>query len=377
MTLTVRSATVSGATTKGSALTHAELDENFNHLSQSSNHSFTPSGSGASAETVSAALQRLPHTAQYSSAANFNTARDLLTGRFGMALLDLTGTGSVTTRPVLAIGDGTWRSSDQGIAVSRELTSGTGNAHGVDDNTEFSRDTYAYASFDAKALISGSGITIGHYAAFENDATLTADTVNILYGFVDLPTVNGSALDTRYGFRANDVILTSWTVTNNYGLYVEELDAGSTLNYAIYTNGTTPSRFGGAVTVVGTITVGGGAATTPEVRVGNTTDGIALRATGGEGRILGYDTGSVGYNTLAFYTAATASLIIDTSKNVVVGTGELANNATAGFFYIPTTTDNVPSGTPTAYTGRVPMVYDDTNHALYIYSGSWRSVALT
>jgi hypothetical protein len=47
MTLTVRSATVTDATTKGSALTHAELDENFNHLRQSSNHSFTPSGSGA------------------------------------------------------------------------------------------------------------------------------------------------------------------------------------------------------------------------------------------------------------------------------------------------------------------------------------------
>jgi hypothetical protein len=52
VTLTVRSATVSGATTKGSALTHAELDENFNHLSQSSNHTFTPSGSGAVATTV-------------------------------------------------------------------------------------------------------------------------------------------------------------------------------------------------------------------------------------------------------------------------------------------------------------------------------------
>jgi hypothetical protein len=57
VTLTVRSATVSGATTKGSALTHAELDENFNHLSQSSNHTFTQSGSGASSRTVQAKLR--------------------------------------------------------------------------------------------------------------------------------------------------------------------------------------------------------------------------------------------------------------------------------------------------------------------------------
>jgi hypothetical protein len=60
VTLTVRSATVSGATTKGSALTHAELDENFNHLSQSSNHTFTPSGTEAVSRTVSAKLQELP-----------------------------------------------------------------------------------------------------------------------------------------------------------------------------------------------------------------------------------------------------------------------------------------------------------------------------
>jgi hypothetical protein len=54
MTLTVRSATVSGATTKGSALTHAELDENFNHLSQSSNHTFTQSGTAPTTRTMQA-----------------------------------------------------------------------------------------------------------------------------------------------------------------------------------------------------------------------------------------------------------------------------------------------------------------------------------
>lgn len=44
MTLTVRSATVTGATTKGSALTHAEMDANWAHVIQSSNHSFLQSG---------------------------------------------------------------------------------------------------------------------------------------------------------------------------------------------------------------------------------------------------------------------------------------------------------------------------------------------
>jgi parallel beta-helix repeat protein len=70
MTLTVRSATVSGATTKGSALTHAELDENFNHLSQSSNHSFTPSGSGAVAETVESRGRWVVYVTDYMSVAD-------------------------------------------------------------------------------------------------------------------------------------------------------------------------------------------------------------------------------------------------------------------------------------------------------------------
>jgi hypothetical protein len=59
MTLTVRSATVTGATTKGSALTHAELDENFNHLSQASNISVTQSGSGAFSRPLQTHIREL------------------------------------------------------------------------------------------------------------------------------------------------------------------------------------------------------------------------------------------------------------------------------------------------------------------------------
>jgi hypothetical protein len=47
MTLTVRSASVTGATTAARALTHAEMDANWAHVIESSNQNFTPSGSGA------------------------------------------------------------------------------------------------------------------------------------------------------------------------------------------------------------------------------------------------------------------------------------------------------------------------------------------
>lgn len=48
---------------------------------------------------------------------------------------------------------------------------------------------------------------------------------------------------------------------------------------------------------------------------------------------------------------------------------------TNGFFYIPGAA-GVPSGTPTAISGKVPMYYDTTNNKFYIYNGAWKNVAL-
>jgi hypothetical protein len=95
MTLTVRSATVSGATTKGSALTHAELDENFNHLSQSSNHTFTPSGSGAQSRTMQAVERAVARSGDFDTAGNFNTAVTALTETFGVADLQVQAGGAI------------------------------------------------------------------------------------------------------------------------------------------------------------------------------------------------------------------------------------------------------------------------------------------
>jgi len=68
---------------------------------------------------------------------------------------------------------------------------------------------------------------------------------------------------------------------------------------------------------------------------------------------------------------------VDAKGNVVIGTAQLADNATDGFLYIPTTTSGAPTGTPTAHSGMVPMVYDDTNNNLYVYNGGWKKVTLS
>ena len=68
-------------------------------------------------------------------------------------------------------------------------------------------------------------------------------------------------------------------------------------------------------------------------------------------------------------TSRTTKLLISAKGNIVVGEEvTLATNATDGFAYIPSCA-GVPTGTPTAYTGKVAMVIDSTNNKAYIYSG--------
>lgn len=65
-------------------------------------------------------------------------------------------------------------------------------------------------------------------------------------------------------------------------------------------------------------------------------------------------------------------LLIDSAGNIVPGTAAIATNATNGFLYVPTCA-GTPTGTPTTYTGRSPIVVDSTNNKLYFYSGgAWR-----
>jgi hypothetical protein len=64
-------------------------------------------------------------------------------------------------------------------------------------------------------------------------------------------------------------------------------------------------------------------------------------------------------------------VILDSAGNFVVGIAAVATTATDGFLYV-TGCAGTPTGTPTAKTGRVPIVVDTTNNKLYFYSGgSW------
>jgi len=70
--------------------------------------------------------------------------------------------------------------------------------------------------------------------------------------------------------------------------------------------------------------------------------------------------------------------ITDTDSNFqwkgssfLLASAVLATNATDGFAYIPTCA-GAPTGTPTAHTGGVAIVWDTTNHKFWVYDGAWK-----
>jgi hypothetical protein len=77
---------------------------------------------------------------------------------------------------------------------------------------------------------------------------------------------------------------------------------------------------------------------------------------------------------VALVTNNTVRLQADNQGNVALGTAALATSATNGFLHL-TSMAGTPSGVPTAFTGRVPLVYDTGANRLWAYNGGWRPVS--
>lgn len=76
--------------------------------------------------------------------------------------------------------------------------------------------------------------------------------------------------------------------------------------------------------------------------------------------------------TNAAPTVLTEALRLTETQSCVLNNAALATGATDGFLYIATCA-GAPTGVPTAFTGRVAMIYDTTNHFLYFYEGgAWK-----
>jgi len=81
--------------------------------------------------------------------------------------------------------------------------------------------------------------------------------------------------------------------------------------------------------------------------------------------------GSVSFAGLGIISSDATKIQLS-GANIVIGSAALATNATDGFLYIESCA-GTPTGTPTAFTGRVPLVYDTTSNQFWIYAGgAWK-----
>lgn len=113
----------------------------------------------------------------------------------------------------------------------------------------------------------------------------------------------------------------------------------------------------------------------------NILGGLVLNNTGNDGKITFYRTSGstrsfqLSTSEMYFYnnTAARIEYGVTNNGNFYIGSKvALATTVTDGFFYLPTCA-GVPTGVPTAITGKVPMIIDSTNNRIYIYSNStWK-----
>ena len=152
-----------------------------------------------------------------------------------------------------------------------------------------------------------------------------------------------------------------------------------TVNGVLYASGATTLASGSALTFNGSVlSVQGNLSLFASSAVAGAYQQLDFAAGSyGKAAIRGYSVTTGDEGELRLYTAPSGDVIterlrIDANGNVVVNTAVIATNATNGFLYVPTCA-GTPTGTPTTYTGRAPIVVDTTNNKLYFYStGVWR-----
>ncbi|GAC1503083.1 MAG: hypothetical protein NVS1B10_08090 [Candidatus Saccharimonadales bacterium] len=90
---------------------------------------------------------------------------------------------------------------------------------------------------------------------------------------------------------------------------------------------------------------------------------------------LSAENSNLTFSTATSGTDGVERMRITTAGSVLIGTGALATTATDGFLYIDSGA-GIPTGVPTAQTGRIPIYYDSTNNNLYIYNTGWKKTTV-
>ncbi len=207
---------------------------------------------------------------------------------------------------------------------------------------------------------------IGLQGSFAVDSAVTSGSITgyaagLLASLSKLGSLS-SAIPSAYGLRVDAFNV----ATNNYGVWTNQV-----VGYNFYANGAAPNFFAGALGI-GAAAPGGVhlylSASEPNLRINSS----------GSSKQYSIGVGSTGGRFYVFdNTANIERWTITSAGSVIIGAGQLADNATDGFLYIPGTTSGAPTGTPTTQSGRHPIVVDDTNNRLYVWNGSaWKYATL-
>ncbi|MBI1941544.1 MAG: hypothetical protein HYS33_08575, partial [Acidobacteria bacterium] len=144
-----------------------------------------------------------------------------------------------------------------GVLAMVEDNSGTNNMYGL------------LSSGIATHTAGARNAVLGASAEGYNYSTGDVSFLVGLQGFAWQQTA-GATVSNMYALLAGPNLRTAGTVNNNYGLYVDNQTAG-TNNWAIFTEGTALSHFGGAVNSASGFRVAGAAASTNAL-IGNGTN---------------------------------------------------------------------------------------------------------
>jgi hypothetical protein len=303
------------------------------------------------------------------------TAGDLLYYATGTALSKL-GIGASTTI-LTSSGSAPQWSSASGVSVGTATNLAGGVAGSVPYQSGASATTFlGIGAANTVLTSSGSAPQWSTSLSLAGSVTATAfipSSSTIPTNGMYLPSSNNLGWATNSSFRM---------LLGNGGLSINTTTSNAQLTVASsYTSTGVPTAGNSTVWLIndaGSVTADNGPAITfnsrsrtgpTEIQVMAGIKGAKLNANNDE--IAGY---------MSFYTSD------NTTRNLVeryriTDLGNMypvmasSTGMTNGFFYIPGAA-GVPSGTPTAISGKVPMYYDTTNNKFYIYNGAWKSVAL-
>jgi hypothetical protein len=206
-------------------------------------------------------------------------------------------------------------------------------------------------------------------------------------GVSGLVGVGAGTINAAIALQAQSPTKGAGTIDNAFGLYVQAQTVG-TNNYAIWTNGTEQSRFGGLVNAIGGFKVNG-AATNHAVLLGN---GTIFQASGAipdcidsGGNHLNYTQGTQTFACGTSGGGAPAFSAITTGTNtaatMTIGNGATLNGAAGGIVDLTSLTAATGFKVPAA-AGATPsatgvLAYDSTSTTYKGYNGAAKSFAYT